>query len=50
MHPEVSQPEPGRCPKCGMPLEPRKKPAQPGSSAKPEGAQHDGHEHHGERR
>ncbi len=24
MHPEISSPVPGRCPKCGMPLEPRK--------------------------
>jgi hypothetical protein len=24
MHPEVQRTEPGRCPKCGMPLEPRK--------------------------
>jgi hypothetical protein len=50
MHPEVSQPEAGRCPKCGMPLEPRKTTTQPGSSARPDTPQHEGHEHHGEPR
>ncbi|MHB1141702.1 MAG: heavy metal-binding domain-containing protein [Sulfuricaulis sp.] len=35
MHPEVVASEPGRCPKCGMPLELRTAPAE----------QHAGHDH-----
>jgi hypothetical protein len=45
MHPEVSQPGPGRCPKCGMALEPRKPQAEPKPSAEPDLRPH---EHHGE--
>lgn len=30
MHPEVTSPEPGRCPKCGMNLRPVKAPAEGG--------------------
>jgi Cu+-exporting ATPase len=26
MHPEIEQPAPGRCPNCGMKLEPKPKP------------------------
>lgn len=34
MHPEIDQPEPGRCPKCGMNLVPKEATPAPG------------HEHH----
>lgn len=36
-HPEVQSDKPGRCPKCGMPLEPKKGP--------PGGDPHAGHDH-----
>ena len=42
MHPEVRQPGPGRCPKCGMHLVPEAEAS--GAAAGP--ACH-GHEHHG---
>src|SRR5579864_2694609 len=37
MHPEVSQPGPGKCPKCGMALIPAQDPASTGQSAGQEG-------------
>lgn len=46
MHPEISQPEPGRCPKCGMPLEARSEAAKPGPSTKPKPDAHGGHQQH----
>jgi CopA family copper-resistance protein len=32
MHPEIRESKPGKCPKCGMPLEPVKKPAEKSTS------------------
>ncbi|WNG46626.1 hypothetical protein F0U60_22800 [Archangium minus] len=44
MHPEVTSPEPGRCPKCGMKLVPQKP-----SEAKPSGGHEHSHGHEGHR-
>ena len=33
MHPEISKPKPGTCPKCGMKLVPRKPTAAPGEQS-----------------
>lgn len=50
MHPEMSQPGPGRCPKCGMPLVPRKQNARPGSPGEADSPQHEHQQPDGERR
>lgn len=51
MHPEVSNPGPGGCPKCGMALVPRKMNAQPGRSGDAHPPQeHDRHGEHEDRR
>lgn len=50
MHPEVSQPGPGQCPKCGMALVPREKKAKPEPSGEAHPPQHGGHEGHEDRR
>jgi hypothetical protein len=36
MHPEVQQPGPGECPKCGMKLVPSTKPAPKGAQSTPQ--------------
>jgi len=47
MHPEISQPGPGQCPKCGMALVPREQKAEPKSSGEPNPPQHEHHREHG---
>jgi hypothetical protein len=44
MHPEVTSNEPGRCPKCNMPLEPRQQPA-PNDAPRPAPREPSRHEH-----
>lgn len=50
MHPEVSNPAPGQCPKCGMALVPRKQKAPPGASGQVKPPHEERHEGHEERR
>ena len=47
MHPEVRQMGPGKCPKCGMFLEPVRTPPSHGSYGASEHPHHDRHSHQG---